>query len=82
VARKFNIDEIAMMSDEEIINRLRAVRSYIDKISGPDSWDRFAEEDACYFQRELEIRRTRRAAHEEHLARKAELRNQARVSRA
>ena len=66
MARKFNIDDIAEMSDDELSGKLRSVRTFIARNEGQDQ-NPEAEIDLCYFQREVEIRQNRRKAHDEWL---------------
>lgn len=66
MARKFNIDDIAEMSDDELSVKLRNTRTFIARNEGQEQ-NPDAEIDLCYFQREVEIRQNRRKAHDEWL---------------
>ena len=62
-----SIDVLATVSDEEMINRLRSYEEsrqrVIDNHQDPRPW----EEEISYIKRELQIRRSRRDAHEQYV---------------
>lgn len=66
-----NSDELSLLSEEEIADRLGKCRSEMGKRVGDIVWRTEWETQLCYAQRELQIRQTRRRAHADYLAREA-----------
>ena len=54
-----NIDKIAVMSDEELENKIRWSRSNVTRAYTRNDRDIDAEIDYCYYWREAEIRQNR-----------------------
>tara|TARA_B100000073_G_C23545799_1_gene498056 strand:- start:161 stop:403 length:243 start_codon:yes stop_codon:yes gene_type:complete len=66
--KKHNIDSLAIMEESELRSLFFSVKSIIDrKRDRRQPVDRL-EEDLCYIQRELEIRRNRVKAHKEYVS--------------
>jgi hypothetical protein len=63
------IDELALLSEEDIADRINKCRSEIGKRVGDWDWKVKWEMELAYTQRELQIRQARRRAHQDYLAR-------------
>jgi hypothetical protein len=58
-----NTDDIAMLQDEELLQRHHSLVSYIERDRRRGNHHPDLEVDACYFARELEVREARRRNH-------------------
>ena len=58
------IDVLGITPDEELINRLRSLEESRQKVLDAHLDARLWEEEVAYIRRELQIRRSRRDAHE------------------
>jgi hypothetical protein len=59
-----NVDDLAMMLDEDVINRLNSLCEEYERILNQGTFDpRPWEEEIAYVKRELQIRRVRHDAH-------------------
>jgi hypothetical protein len=67
-----NIDELALLSEEEIAERISKCRSEMGKRTGDWDLKEKWEVELAYSQRELQIRQVRRKAHQEFLAQEQE----------
>ena len=66
-----HIDAIAVMPEDELNRSLRRAQEQLGTLrreGASPGLRRYAEEEVCYLQREVEHRATRRAAHEAWLA--------------
>ena len=66
------IDELALLSEEDIADRINKCRSEMGKRLGDWSWKERWESELAYAQRELHVRQTRRRAHQEYLTKEQE----------
>lgn len=66
------IDELALLSEEDIADRIGKCRSEMGKRMGDWAWKEKWETELAYSQRELQIRHARRRAHQEYLQREQE----------
>lgn len=62
-----SIDAMAALPDEELINRLRSLEEDRQKVLDAHLVARPWEEEVAYIRRELQIRRTRREAHDRYV---------------
>jgi hypothetical protein len=60
---QISVDEIIMMSDDDLRMRLERLRSDIDKIRSRGDSAVHLEMDFCYLQREYQVREARSYAH-------------------
>lgn len=58
----FTIDEIAMLSDDDLYNHMRNIHGKIEKSRKARTDSKPEQEDFCYFYREAKIREARRRA--------------------
>ena len=63
------IDDLALLSEEDIADRISKCRSEMGKRIGDWGWKEKWETELAYSQRELQNRQSRRRAHQEYLAR-------------
>jgi len=63
------IDDLALLSEEDIADRISKCRSEMGKQIGNWDWKEKWETELAYSQRELQVRQARRRAHQEYLAR-------------
>ena len=61
------IDELALMAEEDIADRIGKCRSEMGKRMGDPEWRMAWEIELAYSQRELQIRHARRTAHREYV---------------
>lgn len=61
------IDELALLSEEDIADRISKCRSEIGKQIGDWEWKQKWETELALSQRELQIRQNRRRAHQEYV---------------
>jgi len=59
-------DELAVMSDDDVIGRLRVLEDDRNKVLNASMDPRLWENELAYIKRELQIRRSRREAHDEY----------------
>lgn len=71
-----SVDELALLSEEEIADRVSKCRSEMGKRAGDWEWKERWEMELAYAQRELQIRQSRRKAHQEFLTREQEAEQQ------
>lgn len=63
------IDELSLLAEEEIADRISKCRSEIGKRMGDLEWRQRWETELTYAQRELQIRHGRRRRHQEYIER-------------
>lgn len=63
------LDELALMAEEEIADRIGKCRSEMGKQMGNPEWRQKWETELAYSQRELQIRHARRHYHREYVER-------------
>lgn len=63
------IDELALLSEEDIADRIGKCRSEMGKRAGDLEWRQRWETELAFAQRELQIRHGRRRRHQEYLER-------------
>lgn len=63
------IDELSLLAEEEIADRIGKCRSEMGKRTGDVEWRQRWETELAYAQRELQIRHGRRRRHQEFLDR-------------
>lgn len=63
------IDELALLAEEDIADRIGKCRSEMGKQMSNPEWRQKWETEMAYSQRELQIRHVRRAAHREYVDR-------------
>lgn len=61
------IDALGTLNDEELINRLRSLEEDRNKVLDAHLDARLWEEEVAYIRRELQIRRSRREAHQDYV---------------
>lgn len=66
---RITIDELALLGEEDIADRIGKCRSEMGKRLGDLEWRRSWEVELAYSQRELQIRHARRYYHREYLDR-------------
>ena len=64
--KTMTIDEISIISDNELRNRIEGIKNLLTYNSKRNSVP--LQVDLCYLQREAEIRVARRSAHEEYIS--------------
>jgi len=64
---EITIDELSLMAEEEIADRIGKCRSEMGKRMGDPEWRLAWEIELAYAQRELQIRHARRQAYREYL---------------
>lgn len=69
---EISADQLALLSEEDIAERINKCRSEIGKRVGDWNWKQKWEVELAYSQRELQVRQVRRRAHQEYLAREQE----------
>ena len=62
-----NMDDLALISEEEIAERVAKCRSEAARRNADPSWKEKWETELAYAQRELQIRQVRRRVHNEYL---------------
>lgn len=63
----FTIDVLGTLNDEELINRLRSLEDDRNKVLDAHLDAKSWEEEVAYIRRELQIRRSRREAHQDYV---------------
>lgn len=63
------VDELALLAEEDIADRINKCRSEIGKRMGDVEWRQRWETELAYAQRELQIRHSRRRRHQDYLDR-------------
>jgi len=63
-----NTEDIQVMSDDELFNRMRGARNYINR-ARPTGVTEDAEVELCYLMREAEVREHRKEFHKQWLRR-------------
>jgi hypothetical protein len=63
------IDELSLLAEEDIADRISKCRSEMGKRMGDAEWRQRWETELAYAQRELQIRHTRRRHHQEYVER-------------
>jgi hypothetical protein len=58
----FTIDEIAVMSDDDLYNHMRNLHERIGQSRKERADSKLEQEDFCYFYREAKVREARRKA--------------------
>lgn len=71
------IDELALMTEEDISDRVSKCRSEMGKRAGDVSWRQAWEVELAYALRELQIRQERRVAHQRYLEQESDRDRQA-----
>ncbi len=62
-----NIDVLAIAQDEELVSRLRSLEDDRTKVLDAHLDPKLWEEEVAYLRREMQIRRSRREAHERYV---------------
>ena len=67
------IDELSLLAEEEIADRIGKCRSEMGKRTGDVEWRQRWETELAYAQRELQIRHDRRRRHQEFIERERDV---------